>query len=519
STDAGESWQSMGLEQHKVFLFDVSIDEEGSHSLLVYSRGPEGAYEELLLSVDGGVTWKTIGNNFDKAKFSTTFAADHTLFGLKNGKLYRSQDKGETWTEMGRTGIPDNFYFTDVFIAPDFQDTQTLILFRNNEAYITSDGGEHWRLIPPREGFVYWWLMTFSPDYQERPTIFRVDYSYRRTLIGRSDDGGVTWSSVGNGIPGAPTGALASLDDSADGLKWAAPSFRIFAGKKHTPWYPLETFPYGAIGYFRRSELMLSPTFSQDGIVMAGKAISRDGGENWEVLSDVFNDITPRAIAFAPDFSRSHTILAAGESTDWGWHPSRLWISEDGGFNWRRLSLSRNGIIFAIAFDANWAQNRTVYLAMENGVLRSTDGGASWEWPSDALLGTNVVGLVSRQERNGSRLYAATSTAGVFVSDDQGNTWREFNHRLPRGQVCAFTGNDDFLVAGLCNGDIFVRPAYEVWHPIGTGLGVRPNDILILQNNDLVTLIVSTDNDVFTTTFSTPIPPILDQNLWLPYVH
>jgi photosystem II stability/assembly factor-like uncharacterized protein len=86
----------------------------------------------------------------------------------------------------------------------------------------------------------------------------------------------------------------------------------------------------------------------------------------------------------------------------------------------------------------------TVYAGVEDAALfRSTDGGQAWEelpalraskgnlWaPGAGGMGLHTIVL---DPRNRGRMYVAISAAGVFRTDDSGQTWRPANNGLKSG--------------------------------------------------------------------------------------
>jgi hypothetical protein len=78
-----------------------------------------------------------------------------------------------------------------------------------------------------------------------------------------------------------------------------------------------------------------------------------------------------------------------------------------------------------------WANGDTITAGSDSTVFVSIDAGATWKGSARVVAGATEIDRV--RMRNG-RLYAGTrSFQGVFVSDDLGDTWSDFNQGLVGG--------------------------------------------------------------------------------------
>jgi photosystem II stability/assembly factor-like uncharacterized protein len=128
-------------------------------------------------------------------------------------------------------------------------------------------------------------------------------------------------------------------------------------------------------------------------------ASSTDGGTSWRYRSLAGPSVNVEALAVAP--SRPQTLYAA---TSVG-----LARSVDGGSRWR-LKPVRGLDLDAVAVDPRRAD--TVYVASEQGgVLRSTDGGVSWQ-PFGKRLPSRSISTLAF-DATGTVLYAGTNGAGL----------------------------------------------------------------------------------------------------------
>ena len=162
--------------------------------------------------------------------------------------------------------------------------------------------------------------------------------------------------------------------------------------------------------------------------VPAGIYRSTDGGHTWSrANADLPPDTSVASIRFDPlDGNR---VLAADGGV------GHLFISEDGGLNWRQEpSISQvltpnSGIgrLFTRTEDG-----QTVFYAGSryDGVVRSVDGGLSWEWYGEGLTGS-ALRVRAFVDKDGA-LYAGTHD-GVWRLNPDSGSWQRVN--LPVGII------------------------------------------------------------------------------------
>ncbi|MDD9904737.1 MAG: YCF48-related protein [Rhodospirillaceae bacterium] len=170
---------------------------------------------------------------------------------------------------------------------------------------------------------------------------------------------------------------------------------------------------------------------------------SDDGGESWADMQVPADGRPIYSMLVHPD--APDTIYAGSD-------PAAIFKSEDGGRSWRRLAtVQPEGAItgcfpvrvLKMAIDPSDTDH--IYAALEvGGVIRSLDGGESWEDISGGLLELSHEPhlrncILSDDLTEGMMdLHALTVSAeqpgtlwianrmGLFVSEDRGDSWREF---------------------------------------------------------------------------------------------
>ncbi len=170
---------------------------------------------------------------------------------------------------------------------------------------------------------------------------------------------------------------------------------------------------------------------------------SDDGGESWTDTKVPAEDRPIYSLMIPPD--APDTIYAGSD-------PAAIYKSEDRGATWQRLAtIQPEGAIpgafpvrvLKMAMDPNDTVH--IYAALEvGGVIRSLDGGESWEDISAGLIELSHEPhlrncILSDDLTEGMMdLHALTVSAeqpgtvwianrmGLFVSEDRGDNWREF---------------------------------------------------------------------------------------------
>jgi photosystem II stability/assembly factor-like uncharacterized protein len=178
----------------------------------------------------------------------------------------------------------------------------------------------------------------------------------------------------------------------------------------------------------------------------SGLFVSDDSGEHWRLLL-IYRIVKRPAI----DLHQPEVIyLGVGNS---------LLRSEDGGSSWNHIvppQVPTGEHAYELEAFAHPAISGTVYLAVwgyydeGTGVYRSSDRGETWAKLTTGLTDTQVSSLAF-DPLNPDLIYAATLNGNVFSSADGGNNW-EFG-----AQVTTDTG--DFVKR------VYVNPfgAHEVW--------------------------------------------------------
>ncbi len=304
----------------------------------------------------------------------------------------------------------------------------------------------------------------------------------------RTDDRGAEWRLVGDGLGYDDRGEALAVSPSEPGQlllrRDGAPLWRSADGGRH--WSPID--PAGAAGLAARDVLFAPGQLSVAyAIVSASVYRSTDGGATWTRRGGGFDGYRPDALAADPE--APETLYAAtSQITSSGIGGTRLDLrifrSPDGGATWQALTapgqlapdepggLLASGIVVASGAPA------AVYVAIgASGLLRSLDGGATWDLVSSGLEAGSDVERLTVDPSDPSVLYAVSSALvgpGVFKTTDRGDHWAPAAAGIPDGlpvhRVVVDAGDPSRLYGATDAGVFTSGDAGATWHSLASGM-------------------------------------------------
>jgi len=215
STDGGKSWKNMGLKDSRQ-IGKILIDPRNSDAVYVAAEGSvwgPGGDRGLYKTLDGGKTWKKIleisentgVNNIimdlrnpDVLYASSEQRRRHVFTKIGGGPetaIYKSVNAGETWDKL-TSGLPgSDMGGIGLAISPVNPDVIYAIIEAAENAggfYRSNDRGSTWQKMSSHvaQGQYY------NEIYCDPKNVDKV-YSVE-TVSQFTEDGGVTWKSVGN---------------------------------------------------------------------------------------------------------------------------------------------------------------------------------------------------------------------------------------------------------------------------------------------------------------------------------
>ena len=321
------------------------------------------------------------------------------------------------------TGGPHEARVRTIAIHPD--DSQRIYIGTiENGIYQTMDGGANWFLM--EDG---------SLDITIRDIVFHPaapETMYAGTLNGmyRSFDEGNSWSLMRP--PGYWYNEFKDLEVHPvhHNIILAGDSFAT--GYKSTDggntWYDLD-LPWVSVCAIRTDPLRPDTIYLATQSAPHGLSVfrSEDLGESWY---PIHNDLDSNLWAWdlAVDPSNSDNLYLCGhayrEETD-----TCLEKTTDAGNHWFDITPEGLNSPWIISITVSPLDNRTLYICTEaNGVLKSTDGGESWQEINEGFK-VRTVAKVEVDSLTGY-LYLGTYYHGIYRSTNGGGSWQKISNNI-----------------------------------------------------------------------------------------
>ncbi len=294
-----------------------------------------------------------------------------------------------TWQALP---APDGLPVQALAASPSFPADQTLFAGASTGLYRSNDAGQHWTLLGA--GAANALKIIPSPAYPADQTLYVLANTSGppgRQLL-RSTDDGASWEAI-----------------------WQSPALHDVALSSN---------------FAADSTLFISAAATEYGQPQIHYSVDR--GSTWQATASQPVDLFVYLLAISPDFAADQTLFAAGYGA--------LHRSSDGGTTWQALSASAPN--YSLAISPNYAADHTPWamyreiegsaMQPEAGIVRSTDGGASWRNVTAGLDGNYNQNYRSlAPDPTGEAIYLALTgpqwdprfPPRVYRSDNGGQRW------------------------------------------------------------------------------------------------
>jgi hypothetical protein len=194
------------------------------------------------------------------------------------------------------------------------------------------------------------------------------------------------------------------------------------------------------------------------GVSTAGVWASRDCGASWRIINHgMYAEYMPPELQGEPIAQDIHRLArcAAHPNIVWCQHHNGVFRSEDAGATWHELTAIRPAKFgFAVAAHPRDPETAWFVPAVKDEkriavdgrlvVARTRDGGQSFEALTRGLPQRHAYDLVWRHalavDASGELLAFGSTTGGLWISEDGGDSWAMSDARLPPIAVVRFAG-------------------------------------------------------------------------------
>lgn len=464
STDAGKTWQHLGLDRTK-HIPSISVDPRNADLLLLAAAGdPHRKSEEgrgIFRSTDGGRTWTRViyvddetggqfvtrAHDMPDVMFATTVRyfvpADYPVDKLRSWQfgqqkrpegaptgtaLYKSTDGGATWRELSGNGLPRLQGRTSVAVAMN-TNAQRVFLYGDQGLYRSDDGGTTWRKMAADDprivsgGYMCGvWVDPKNPD-----VVYTVQTSSYKSV-----DGGQTFTGF-KGAPGGDDPQQMWIDPTNGqriflGLDQGA-TITLDGGATWSTWYNQATsqiyhvatddsFPYWIYGTQQDTGAIRTRSRGNYGAVTMFDWNSVNGWE-WGTIR--------------PDPLHPNVVYSSGNGIQKISYPSEQWINVSPSLD--PTTSMRATTDMPIAF-APWDKSKL--FAGLNVLTVTTDGGAHWTTISPDLALRPEAAQANPPRTPGPRdaivslalspvapgtIWVGSNNGLIHLTRDEGKTW------------------------------------------------------------------------------------------------
>jgi photosystem II stability/assembly factor-like uncharacterized protein len=454
STDAGETWQHVGLDDSR-HIARILIDPRNPEIVLVAALGHTfGPNEErgVLRSTDGGKSWKKVlykdnltgavdlcfepGN--PRVVYATLWQGIRkpgqkgTSYGPGSG-LYKSVDGGLTWTQIIGHGLPTvDWGRAGVAVAAGMHGRRVYLIVEAKEKagglYRSDDAGATWqRATNDRRIEGYWYMSEIFAD----PNNADVVYVPMQSLY-RSTDGGHTFTVI-KGAPGGDDYHTVWIDPTNSqrimlGVDQGA-VISVNGGATWSTWYNQPTGEFYRVATDHRFPYWVYGP-QQD----SGTAGIASRGNNGQITEREWTPVGPGESGYTiPDPLDPDVVYNAGPGG------SVVRLSKTTG---QVRDISPAAVSFGSKYHFNWTipmvfspQDPHVLYLGTQFLLKTTNGGTSWQSISPDLSRTQVdpknpkqvpgtILTIAPSAVQDGLIWVGTDDGNIQVTKDGGVTWK-----------------------------------------------------------------------------------------------
>lgn len=478
STDGGETWKNIskneGMPKGIWGIVGVSVSPVNSNRVYAIIENDNGG---VYRSDDGGEKWTKMNEDRNLRQrawyYSKIYAdtKDEDIVYVMNVSYHKSKDGGKTFKAMNANHGDHH----DLWIAPE--DNQRMIIADDGGGQVSFDAGENWSTYENQPTAQYYRVITDN-HFPYRIYGAQQDNSTQR-ILHRTDGFSIgmhDWETTAGG----ESGHLA-VDPLDEDVVYGGSYDGYFERKNHKtgesrsinawPDNPMGSGAEGAKYRFQWNFPLFFSPHNPKKLYAASQHlhVSYNSGESWELISPDLtrNDPTKLGPSGGPITKDNTaveyycTIFAVAESPYEkdliiaGSDDGLLHITKDGGKNWEKITpigMPEWMMFNSVEFDpfvkggAYIAGTRYKSGDYQPYLYRTKDYGKTWTKITDGIDPSHFTRVVRADPKRAGLLYAGTEF-GMYISFDDGASWKPFQLNLPIVPVTDLTIKNDNLIA------------------------------------------------------------------------
>ena len=450
SIDRGQTWSRIDSAAIPPGsdVYDIEMDRTqiGVGIAAVYGTG-------LIRSTDGGLHWKPMGDDLGARGTYVTHVAMHSrihglvVIGTSTGNIFRSSDEGRSWSPT-RQGRPPAVILS---LEEDPYNDDVLYAGTDEGVLLSSDFGTSWKPVS-----------SALPTVPTGAAVANSDGGSRVYLFGEGV-GLQTWSPfdpvprrVDTGLGGSDVAILRSSRNGSMvycALARTVHTFRDSSATWECTSKGLSGYGINTIAVAPESSLFLFAG-TDDGIF---KTV--DGAASWSPVTRTLRSIP--VLVLEPHPVIRHRIYAGGKQG--------LYISTNNGAGWVQAKpFNESYNMHSLTFSGRNAG--ILYAPAEgHGIVRSTDGGFSWNTIPTGLPADGIACITTVPE-NDNTVFAWTNQGACYTSTDGGLGWTSYTPPWPAGsevRIASDRYHPSDVVAVVNSRDVYFSPTGgTTWLPV-----------------------------------------------------
>lgn len=476
--DGGDTWTNItkneGLPKGTWGISGVTVSPVNSNRIYAIIENDNGG---VYRSDDGGATWRKMNEDRNLRQrawyYSKIYAdtKDVDIVYVLNVAYHRSKDGGRTFTSYN---APHGDHH-DLWIAPE--DNQRMVIADDGGAQVSFDAGENWTTYFNQPTAQYYRVTTDNTfPYriyvaQQDNSTLRIPHRTDGFSIGERD-----WEETAGGESG-----WIAVDPTNNDIVYGGSYDGLLERKNHATGesrginaWPDNPMGHGAEGAKYRFQWNFPIFFSPHDPTKLYAAsnvlhMTQNGGEKWEIISPDLtrNDASKMGPSGGPITKDNTsveyycTIFTAGESPYekdlivTGSDDGLIHLTQDGGKNWTKITIPGlpewvmwNSVEFDSRVKGSFYMAGTRYKLgdYQPYLYKTKDYGKTWTKITDGIDPGHFTRVVRADPKRAGLLYAGTES-GMYISFDDGASWKPFQLNLPLVPITDLTIKNDNLIA------------------------------------------------------------------------